>query len=221
MARILRGVKSPLASSAGGGWSLFLFPFPCSLGRSSLQAVSLSPCGAFLAVFPWGIFRTVQFLALLGLCFGLYGLFSCRVWVSLGAVAFGALRGLLRLLFFLPACRVHLQGEKSPFLPLVCFACLVSASLSVCVSIHARKAALFVGRSFSCGYVWFLLSELEHGKRCGLSAVYLYFVGLVVGFNPSGGGTCNIIKICFVCGLGSAFAVVNGCGFHGIVILGG
>ena len=49
MARILRGVKSPFAPSAGGGGLFSFLPsFGPSLGRSPLQAVSLSPCGASL-----------------------------------------------------------------------------------------------------------------------------------------------------------------------------
>ena len=121
--------------------------------------------------------------------------------------------GLCGLVILFACVRRPPAKRKSHFLPLVClvcFACLLSASLSVCVSIHARKAALFVGRSFSLGCgVWFLLSELEHGKRVGLPAVYLYFVCLVVGFNPSGGWACNIIKIGFVCGLCPCLAIID------------
>lgn len=61
MARILRGVKSPFASSAGGGWVFFPFPVPvglvwaCGVPVSIPAAVSLAPllpaCGV-----PWGIF---------------------------------------------------------------------------------------------------------------------------------------------------------------------
>lgn len=135
-------------------------------------------------------------MAFLGVSFGLYGLFSCRAWVCLGWVAFGALWGFSALLFFLPACGVHLQRIKSRFCP-----CLLSLSLPVLcfVSFHLmtdkkRRAALLGLLSFLGGGVWFLpVLVSEHCKRCGAFAKYPYFFYCVVGFNPSGGWACNII----------------------------
>lgn len=113
------------------------------------------------------------------------------------------------------------KGEKATFYPFLGLACLLPCSLALCVSAYTRKAARFVGRSFSLGCgVWFLLSELEHGKRCGLFAVYLYFVGLVVGFNPSGGWACDIIQIASICGLCHCLAIIDGYFFsHGVGLL--
>ena len=75
--------------------------------------------------------------------------------------------GLCGLVILFACVRRPPAKRKSHFLPLVClvcFACLLSASLSVCVSIHARKAALFVGRSFSLG-LWCLVSPIERKYR--------------------------------------------------------
>ena len=169
MARILRGVKSPSALPVGG---VVCFPFFLPSGLPwAVHLCRPFPCLPVGHFWPWGmgIFRTLQFLAFLGLCFGLCGLFSCRVWVSLGAVAFGALWGFLRLLFFLPACRVYLQREKSPFALVFCLACLpclvsifAGPAVSVCPCVVSswegtKEKRPFVGRFSLGGGVCFLL----------------------------------------------------------------
>lgn len=126
MARILRGVKSPFASSAGGGG---LFSFSRSRGpvlwACPLQAWAFLP--AIFSRATW-IFRRVQFLAFLGLSFALCGLFSGWVWVWLGAVAFGALWGFLRCYSFCLRAVSTCKGKKA-VLPLFFAlpACLVSS----------------------------------------------------------------------------------------------
>lgn len=131
--------------------------------------------------------------------------------------------GLYGVVILIACVRCPPAKRKKPFSPLFCFACLpvLSACPLLCVvsswKRQQKKNGPFVGRFSLGGCVWFLLSELEHGKRCGLSAIYLYFVGLVVGFNPSGGGACDIIKIRFICCVRAALAVVYCYSlFHGV-----
>ena len=140
---------------------------PCVPVSLCLPFVSLSPCGHFG---PWGmgIFRALQFLAFLGLCFGLCGLFSCRVWVCIGSFAFGALWGFCGCYSFCLRAVSTCKGKKA-LLPLFFAlpACLVSSlslqglpCLSLCRFIlgrYKRKTALCVGRFSLGGCVWFLL----------------------------------------------------------------
>lgn len=227
MARILRGVKSPFAPVAGGGGCLAVWWCPCvpvsipaACVPCSLPAVSpscgvpmQSPCRrgpSFMAFRP-----PVGLPAFLGLSFALYGLFSCRVVLGIGSGVEMSLRGFYGALLACYSFRLRAvstcKEKKAPFCPSFALFALLACSLSLLALLlfaYTRKAARFVGRSFSLGGAWFLLSEHEHGKRCGLSAVYLYFVGLVVGFNPSGGWACNIIKIRLVGCIGAACTMV-------------
>ena len=145
MARILRGVKSPFASSAGGGWSVFLSSSPVGLPWAvhlcgpwafipaifgpSLHGflehcnfwpflASVLACVAFSRVgcgFPWVRLR-------LGLCGASCGCYSfCLRAVSICK----GKKALLPLFFALPACLVSslsLQG-------LPCLSVLVSFHL--------------------------------------------------------------------------------------------
>ena len=161
MARILRGVKGPLASSAGGGVGVLLcggVPVsPCQ----SLRPVSLAPClrcpmglpslpGACLgrarpavcrgpACLPWALFCPVRPFLVSG---------GSGHRLGRENVSTGLKMGFNRLLFFSPACGVHLQREKSRFLPFLCLACLpaLSACPLLCVvssyDRQKRKAAL-------------------------------------------------------------------------------
>lgn len=78
-------------------------------------------------------------------------------------LAFGGLWGFSALLFFLPACRVHLQGEKSPFLHLV-FG--LSAYVPVClcsVSIYEKRNGLLWVVSLGV-VLWGFVSPIERKK---------------------------------------------------------
>ena len=97
--------------------------------------------------------------------------------------------------------------------------CRICGPQSVAVSLHGtgtETRPVLVGRvSFGVcvcvgvgWWVWFLLSEQEHGKRGGLSAVYPYICG--VGLYPAGRWACDIVEVGAVCGLGAGLTVVDG-----------
>lgn len=200
MARILRGVKSPLPlSGRGGGLFSFLpslclpfvgLPFLCPPSLWAILAVlhgfldgcnfwpflpSLLACVAFSRVgcgFAW-----------VGCFCGLVGLFCGCYSFCLRAVS--TCKG-----------KKAAQIQKSAFCP------CVPPSVFCCVSVQRetkRKTALLLGRFFlGCGGVWFLLFgtesvKTEHCKRGGLFAKYPYFFGCVVCLHLAGGGACDII----------------------------
>lgn len=115
MARILRGVKSPFASSAGGGGLFSFLPsFGPSLGRSPLQAVSLSPCGASLHGFLDGC-NFWPFLASVLACIALS---LCR-WGFVLPWGFRGLVGLSAVVILFACVPCPPAKGKKPFCP--CF----------------------------------------------------------------------------------------------------
>lgn len=139
--------------------------------------------------------------------------------LGVGLVGLGCFRGSVGLsaVVILAACvpcppakgKGRPKYKKSSFRP-----CL-RPSVFCCVSIHRetkRKTALLLGRFFlGCGCVWFLLFgtesvKMEHCKRGGLFAKYPYFLCCVVCLHLAGGGACNIVQICSVCGLCAGLA---------------
>ena len=105
--------------------------------------------------------------------------------VSVGSGVKMSLRGLKmgfnRLLFFSPACGVHLQREKSHFYPcfacLLCssFACLLSLPLRVTMHIQEKRPFLWVALSLDVLFLplWALIAK--DCKRLAVSACYCYF----------------------------------------------
>jgi len=123
MARILRGLNGIFVRMRWGGCP-FPFPFvPSSCGPPVSLWALFRPVG-------WGKFSDLQFLAFLGLCFGLYCVIFCKMINYIAVGLLWACGAFLRLLFFLPACRVHLYGAKGRF---YLFLCLFAWSVCPCV----------------------------------------------------------------------------------------
>lgn len=218
MARILRGVKGSLGLRTWGGGVFGRF-IPCN----PLQSPAIGfpwACGVPVAVghfWPWcmGIFRRVQFWPLLG------SVLACTAFsfVGCGFGWVGGFWGLVGLfcVVILSACVPCPPAKgKKPFLPLVCLVCpCLRFPLSASLYIQEKRPFLWVALSLVVVF-GFSFSEHEHGKRCGAFAEYPYFVRGVVCFHLAGGWACDIIEVRAVCCLGSAFAMVNGGGFHGV-----
>ena len=128
------------------------------------------------------------------------------------------------LLFFSPACGVHLQREKATFCPSFASFALLACSLrlSLCASLYMQEKRPFLWVALSlwgCG-VWFLLlsANIEDCKRVAVSACYCYLV--FVCLHSSCRGACDIIKICFIgCVCAACTMVYCYSVFHGLGVL--